>query len=65
MKTMTRKQLAYYAGVCPHTLRNWMDDHEEELQRIGKPKGGGDLPPIVCEWIVKNYGITIDTKQHK
>ena len=65
MKTMTRKQLAYYAGVCPRTLRNWMDDHEEELIRLGKPKGNRALPPIVCEWIVKNYGIRIEEKQHK
>ena len=49
MKTITRKQLAYYAGVCPRTLRNWMDAHEEELRRIGKPEGNGALPPIVCE----------------
>jgi hypothetical protein len=65
MKTITRKQLAYYAGVCPRTLRNWMDAHEEELRRIGKPEGNGALPPIVCEWIIKNYGITVDEKGKK
>ena len=65
MKTMTRKQLAEYAGVCPHTLKNWIDAHEEELRRIGMPQKGRALPPIVCEWIVEKYGITIDKKQHK
>ena len=65
MKTITRKELAYYAGVCPHTLRKWMDSREEELRKMGKPEGGGALPPIVCEWIVENYGITIDKKGQK
>lgn len=45
MKTITRKELAYYAGVCPHTLRKWMDSREEELRKMGKPEGGGALPP--------------------
>lgn len=64
MKTMTRKELAYRAGVCTRTLRNWTDDHLEELQSMGMKKGCA-LPPNVCEWIVENYGIDMSTKQHK
>ena len=64
MKTMTRKELAYHAGVCPHTLRKWTDAHLEELESMGMKKGCA-LPPIVCEWIVENYGINIDKKREK
>ncbi len=64
MKTMTRKELAYRAGVCTRTLRNWTDDHQEKLQRMGMKKGCA-LPPNVCAWIVHNYGINMDKKGKK
>jgi DNA-binding XRE family transcriptional regulator len=64
MKTMTRKELAYRAGVCTRTLRNWTDDHYEELYEMGMRRGCA-LPPIVCEWIVENYGINMDKKGKK
>lgn len=64
MKTLTREELAYYAGVSTHTLRRWTERHQEELESMGMEKGCS-LPPIVCEWIVKNYGINIDKKREK
>ena len=60
MITMTRKQLAAYAGVDVRTLRSWIKPHRRLLIKMGMPKGKGALPPIVVEWIIKNYGISID-----
>ena len=60
MITMTRKQLAAYAGVDPRTLKNWINCHRKKLIKMGMPEGKGALPPIVVEWIIKNYGISID-----
>ena len=62
MKTVTRAQLAASAGVCPHTLRNWIKAHQEHLWSIGMPKGKGALPPNVVEYIVHEYSIDINTK---
>ena len=59
MKTMTRKQLAYYAGVDPRTLRKWMQENEEELRSLGMPKGKGALPPSAINWIIDKYAIDV------
>ena len=60
MKAMTRKQLAAYAGVDAHTLRNWLKPHRQMLIRMGMPDGKGALPPNVVEWITHHYCINID-----
>ena len=50
MKAMTRQQLAAYAGVDARTLRNWIKPYQEQLWRIGMPKGKGALPPnVACD----------------
>lgn len=64
MKTVTRTQLADNAGVSTHTLRKWTDAHYEKLYEMGMRRGCA-LPPIVCEWIVENYGINMDKKGKK
>lgn len=38
MKTLTREELAYYAGVSTHTLRKWTERHQEELESMGMEK---------------------------
>lgn len=57
MQSMTRQQLAAYAGVDARTLRNWITPHQELLWQMGMPKGKGALPPNVVKWIIKQYGI--------
>ena len=50
MKAMTRQQLAAYAGVDARTLRNWIKPYQEQLWRMGMPKGKGALPPnVACD----------------
>ena len=39
MKAMTRQQLAARAGVDARTLRNWIKPYQEQLWRMGMPKG--------------------------
>ena len=58
-KTMTRKEIAYLAGVDRRTLYSYLKCHEEELHNLGMcPRAR--LPPIVVEWLAENYGVTID-----
>ena len=57
MQSMTRQQLADYAGVNVKTLRNWLIPHQELLWQMGMPKGKGALPPNVVKWIVEQYDI--------
>jgi hypothetical protein len=61
MKAMTRQQLAAYAGVDARTLRNWIKPYQEQLWRMGMPKGKGALPPNVVRWIADHYCIDVDT----
>lgn len=57
MQSMTRQQLADYAGVNVKTLRNWLIPHQELLWQMGMPKGKGALPPNVVKWIIEQYDI--------
>ena len=59
IKTMSRRQLAHYAGVDPRTLSNWIKPYQEYLWQIGMPKGKGALPPNVVKWIADRYCIDI------
>ena len=61
MKAMTRQQLAAHAGVDARTLRNWIKPYQEQLWRMGMPKGKGALPPNVVRWIADHYCIDVDT----
>jgi len=59
MKAMTRQELAVRAGVTVKTLNNYIRHHKETLQKLGmRPRE--ILPPRVVEWIVSNYGISLD-----
>ena len=59
MKTMTRKELAYMAGVDRKTFYSYLSLHEDELRVLGmRPRAR--LPPIVVKWIAHNYGVSID-----
>ena len=60
MKAMTRQQLAAYAGVDARTLRNWIKPYQEQLWRMGMPKGKGALPHNVVRWIADHYCIDVD-----
>ena len=60
MKAMTRQQLAARAGVDARTLRNWIKPYQEQLWRMGMPKGKGALPPNVVKWIADHYCIDTD-----
>jgi hypothetical protein len=56
-KSMTRQQLADYAGVDVRTLRNWIEPHRKRLIEMGMPEGKGALPPNVVKWIIHNFAI--------
>ena len=56
-KSMTRQQLADYAGVDVRTLRNWIEPHRKRLIEMGMPEGKGALPPNVVKWIIHNFDI--------
>ena len=61
MKSMTRKELAYMAGVDRKTFGTYLDCHKDELHALGmRPRKR--LPPVVVKWLVHNYGINIDEK---
>ena len=57
MKTMTRQQLAYSAGVTPRTLYNWLAPYREQLLLMAMPEGKGTLPPHIIKWITDHFGI--------
>ena len=57
---MTRKQLAYYAGVSVKTLRNWCEPHKEELETLGMKPNMIVLPPSVVQWICDKFCIDVD-----
>lgn len=61
MKSMTRQQLAAYAGVDVRTLHNWIKPHQQLLWSMGMPKGKGMLPPNVVMWIAERFCIDIDS----
>ena len=61
MKAMTIQQLDAYAGLDATTLRNWIKPYQEQLWRMGMPKGKGALPPNVVRWIADHYCIDVDT----
>lgn len=54
------QQLAACAGVDARTLRNWINPYQEQLWRMGMPKGKGALPPNVVRWIADHYCIDVD-----
>ena len=59
MKAMSKKQLAYAAGVSRQTLSNWLKPHHQKLCQMGmRPRGV--LPPNVVQWIVDNFCITLN-----
>lgn len=60
MKSKTRQQIAYHAGVSVKTLRNWLKPFAKELEAEGLRPGMIDLPPNVVKWICNKFCIDID-----
>jgi predicted transcriptional regulator len=60
MKGMTRKQLAYHAGVSVKTLRNWLKPHSKKLEELGMIPRKVLLPPNVVKYIVDTFDIDVE-----
>jgi DNA-binding XRE family transcriptional regulator len=62
MKSMSRKELAFRAGVTTKTLYNQTKRHLDELWALGY-RPNEILPPRVVECYAKNYGVDISDRE--
>lgn len=60
MTSMTKQQLACYAGVSVRTLTNWIQPYHEELHQLGMRPNMKTLPPSVVSWICEKFCIDVD-----
>ena len=57
MKSMSKQQLASYAGVTVKTLMRWLKPYEKELEQMGMKRYAKVVPPNVVEFILKRFTI--------
>ena len=57
MKSMSKQQLASYAGVTVKTLMRWLKPYEKELEQMGMKCNAKVVPPNVVEFILKRFTI--------
>ncbi|MBR4379786.1 MAG: hypothetical protein IKP48_00830 [Bacteroidaceae bacterium] len=57
MKSMSKQQLASYAGVTVKTLMRWLKPYEKELEQMGMKRNAKVVPPNVVEFILKRFTI--------
>jgi hypothetical protein len=60
MKAMTRRQIAYFAGVSVRTLSNWCKPYQHELESLGLKPNMIILPPQIVEWICNRFCIDVE-----
>ncbi len=63
-KSLTRTQMADYAGVSLRTFNNWLRPLEPQLTQMGYPPGARSIPPHVVRWLCEYFCIDITT-MHK
>ena len=59
-KSMSKSQLAAYAGVSRRTLYNWLLSRQEELLQLGALPNSKALPPAAVRYICETFCIDID-----
>lgn len=59
MVSMTKKQLAAYAGVSVRTLMRWCEPHRTVLEQAGMTPTARVLPPSVVGKIVELFCIDV------
>lgn len=60
MKSYTKKELAYRAGVSVRTFKRWMKQQKTELAARGVSERAHILPPGAVKWICDYYDIDLD-----
>jgi len=59
MKSMSKSELAYRAGVSVNTLMRWCKPYREELARMGMQPRNRVLPPNIVRFIAEKFCIDI------
>ena len=59
MKSLTKSELANYAGVSVKTLMNWIKPYTNELESMGLRPNAKVLTPRIVEFIVHKFCIDI------
>ncbi|MBO7068368.1 MAG: hypothetical protein J6W52_06785 [Bacteroidaceae bacterium] len=57
MKAMYKNELAEAAGVSINTMRRWLGENRETLEKLGAKPRCQLLPPKAVEWVCREYGI--------
>lgn len=60
MKSLTKQQLADYAGVSTKTLKSWCKPYERELEAMGLQPNAKLFPPKVVKFLIKKFCIDIE-----
>lgn len=60
MKSMTKSELAAYAGVSSRTFCRWLAKHQEELAKFGVSPRAHIIPPAAVKYICEQYGICLE-----
>jgi hypothetical protein len=60
MKSLTKQQLADYAGVSTRTLMNWCKPYERELEAMGLQPNSKVFPPKAVKFLIKKLSIDIE-----
>ena len=59
MKSYTKSQLAYAAGVSVATFRRWLKNDETYLRANHLSANSKVLPPHVVRYLCEKYGIDL------
>jgi len=60
MRSYTKKELAYLAGVSRSTFNRWLSAHRAELETMGVSLHTHILPPKAVRYICDIYSIDLD-----
>jgi len=59
MKSYTKKELAYLAGVSYSTFNRWLRQHRKQLEGFGMSLHSHILPPKAVKYICEIYDIDV------
>lgn len=59
MKSMTKSELAFHAGVSTRTFSRWLTQHRERLRELGIKPSAHIIPPAGVRYICEHYGIDL------
>ena len=60
MKSMLKSELAERAGVSASTFKRWLNQHQDELERLGVSHRAKLIPPVAIRFICEAYGIEVE-----